>query len=603
MLKNLSIGGRVYLLLVFMVLFMLFSGAMFLNQIREIADYGVDEIQNVMLEDQKAKIRVATKTIASSLGEELREVEGEDAKILFIRKAIDKIRFEKDKSGYFFVYKGTVVVSLPPKKKLQGKDLGGVKDKNGVLFVKALANAARSGGDFVEYVFDKPGKGIQPKLGYAEMIPGTDMWIGTGVYIDNIEENKIRVSTAMHKSADAGTLKIIMIVAGLFLLIVLPLCILMIRSIVRPIKDSTDAATRVASGDLSVKLDPQGRNEVATLQESLNSMVETLSTNLDEIKVKEAESAEQARVAKIAAAEANEARQQAEGAKREGMLTAANKLESVLNNIVKISRAVEQSTNEIMNGSDFQKQRITETATAMEEMNATVLEVAQNATETNQDTELTRSKADEGQQVVQGTIESMVSIQGQANELAKLMEQLSDQSIEIGNVLGVINDIADQTNLLALNAAIEAARAGEAGRGFAVVADEVRKLAEKTIGATDEVDKSVSAIQRLAKQNITGMRTAVEAITEATDHSRASGEVLVEIVDLASNAAGQVQSIATAAEQQSATSDEINRSISEIDSMTEDNARNSMLAAEGAKDLSNEVDALVALVEELRSGE
>ncbi len=163
----------------------------------------------------------------------------------------------------------------------------------------------------------------------------------------------------------------------------------------------------------------------------------------------------------------------------------------------------------------------------MEEMNATVLEVAKNATETNEDTEQTRDKATEGQSVVQGTIESMVDIQEQTNELERLMDQLNTQSIEIGNVMGVINDIADQTNLLALNAAIEAARAGEAGRGFAVVADEVRKLAEKTIGATDEVDKSITSIQGLAKQNIEGMRNAVEAIGGATEHSRASGAVLL----------------------------------------------------------------------------
>ncbi len=230
-------------------------------------------------------------------------------------------------------------------------------------------------------------------------------------------------------------------------------------------------------------------------------MVETLATNLDEIKVKEAESAEQARVAQIAAAEANEARQQAEGAKREGMLTAATKLESVLNNIVKISKSVEQSTNEIMNGSDFQKQRITETATAMEEMNATVLEVAQNATETNQDTEETRNKADEGQQVVLGTIESMVGIQQQTNDLERLMDQLNTQAIEIGTVMGVINDIADQTNLLALNAAIEAARAGDAGRGFAVVADEVRKLAEKLSAQLTRSIK-VSLLSRLSPNRI-----------------------------------------------------------------------------------------------------
>ena len=603
MIKNLSIGGRFILLLLSMFIFIILSGAMFLTEISEVVNTGIHEIESIMLKGQKEKIEVATKGIASALGEQLKSIDGKEAKIDYIRKSIDKFRFEDDNSGYFFVYEGTTNVALPSKKSAQGKDLGKVKDKNGVFFVKELHDVAASGGGFVQYVFDKPGKGLQPKLGYAILIPGTDMWIGTGVYLDNIEVKKAEVRNYLNSEVRSDTIRIVLIVCALLLFIVTPLCIIIVRSIVRPVREATDAASRVATGDLSVSLKPSGKNEISTLQQSLNSMVVTLSENLNDIKKKEAESAEQTRVAKIAAEEANQARQEAEGAKREGMLAAATKLEHVLENIVKISRAVEQSTNEIMNGSDFQKQRITETATAMEEMNATVLEVAQNATETNKDTEQTRDKADEGKLVVQGTIESMVAIQQQTTDLESLMDQLNTQSIEIGNVMSVINDIADQTNLLALNAAIEAARAGDAGRGFAVVADEVRKLAEKTIGATDEVHKSITSIQTLAQQNINGMHSAVTAIAKATDNSRSSGEVLAEIVNLASNAAGQVQSIATAAEEQSATSDEINRSISEIDSMTEDNARNSMQAAEAAKDLSSEVDSLVALVEELRSGE
>ena len=601
MLKNLSIAGRFVLLLASVLVFLVLCGSMFLFEIRDVEHIGLSEIEEGMFLGQKEKVEVATRAAAETIGVQLHDIEGDDAKIAFIRKSIDGFRFEKDKSGYFFVYKGTINVALPTKKSLHGKDLSGAKDKNGVYFVRELAKQAHNGGGFVEYIFDKPGKGLQPKIAYATMIPGTDMWIGTGVYIDNIEAEKERVRTVIDSEVVSDTIKIVLIMLGLLVFALAPLCIFIVRSIVRPIKAATDAAVQVSEGDLTISLDPAGRSEISTLQYAINTMTSTLDKNLSDIKCKEAESAEQARVAQKMAEEADEARQQAEVAKREGMLAAANKLESVLNNIVKISRDVERSTNEIMNGSEFQKERIAETATAMEEMNATVLEVARNATETNEDTDQTMNKANEGHNAVQATIESMVSVQDQTNELERLMEQLSTQSIEIGNVMGVINDIADQTNLLALNAAIEAARAGEAGRGFAVVADEVRKLAEKTIGATDEVDKSISSIQGLAKQNIEGVRTAVGSISDATEHSRSSGDVLAEIVTLASNAAGQVQSIATAAEEQSATSDEINRSISEIDSMTEDNARNSMLAAESASDLSREVDALVALVEELRS--
>ncbi|WP_320170341.1 methyl-accepting chemotaxis protein [Maridesulfovibrio sp.] len=600
MFKNLSIGGRFVLLLASMFLFILFIGGMLFVEIENVVKIGIHEVESGLIQGQKDKIEVATRAAADILGAQLKTVEGTDAKIDFVRKAVDTFRFEEDGSGYFFVYKGTVNVALPTKKAVQGKDLSGAKDKNGVFFVRELDEAARNGGGFVNYVFDKPGKGVQPKLGFSVMIPGTDMWIGTGVYIDNIEAEKTRINSDIDSEVKSDVFTIFAVMAVLLLLVVVPLCIAVVRSIVRPIHAVTTAAGRVAEGDLDVVLNPAGKNEIAALQHSINSMVKTLASNLENIGRKEAESAEQARIAHKAAEEAEEARKAAEGAKREGMLAAADKLESVLKNIVQISTNVEQATHDIMSGSDFQKQRITETATAMEEMNATVLEVAQNATETNRDTEETRDKASEGQNVVQGTIQSMADIEKQTADLEKLTEMLNNQSIEIGKVMSVINDIADQTNLLALNAAIEAARAGEAGRGFAVVADEVRKLAEKTIGATDEVDKSISSIQSLARQNITGVRTAVEAIASAAEKSRVSGGVLSEIVSLASNAAGQVQSIATAAEEQSATSDEINRSISEIDSLTEENARNSLLAAESAKELSSEVNTLVALVEELR---
>ena len=144
------------------------------------------------------------------------------------------------------------------------------------------------------------------------------------------------------------------------------------------------------------------------------------------------------------------------------------------------------------------------------------------------------------------------------------MLSLGQQAEGIGRIMGVISDIADQTNLLALNAAIEAARAGDAGRGFAVVADEVRKLAEKTMSATKEVDESVRGIQHSAHQNMSSVDRAVEAIGQATSLANRSGEALRAIVDLVGMATDQVASIATAAEEQSATSEEITRSIEDV---------------------------------------
>ncbi|MFW5499247.1 MULTISPECIES: methyl-accepting chemotaxis protein [unclassified Maridesulfovibrio] len=601
MLKNLSIGARFFMLLALMVLFLIVTGLFFMGAIRDVTNLGVSNTEEIMFQDQKDKVKVATLAMARSLGVEIKNISDENEKLEFLRAALDPVRFEEDSSGYFFVYKGTVNMVMPPKKSLHGKDLGGLKDQNGLLLIQELSKVAHSGGGFVKYYFEKPGSGVQPKISYSMMIPGTDMWIGTGVYIDNIEVEAGKMDSLMHESANAFTMKIVIGAGAVLLLIVLPLSMYLVRSIVNPLTASTEAATSVAEGNLDVSLNPEGRNEIATLQVALNTMVETLAANLESIKAKEAESQEQARIAEEAAAEAREAQIRAEGAKKEGMLAAADRLQEVVERVSSITTEVSSNAEEIQRGSEFQKQRVTETATAMEEMNVTVLEVAKNATETNESSAQSMEKASEGAKVVQEVILAMGNIQQRTTSLKESMEHLDTQAVEIGNVLGVINDIADQTNLLALNAAIEAARAGEAGRGFAVVADEVRKLAEKTIGATDEVEKSISGIQALTRENVKGMDATVEVVASATELSRSSGDMLDEIVELAKNSADQVRSIATAAEEQSATSEEINRSVGEIDTMTEENAHNSQLAAEGTRSLSTEVQELLNLVEELRS--
>jgi len=166
------------------------------------------------------------------------------------------------------------------------------------------------------------------------------------------------------------------------------------------------------------------------------------------------------------------------------------------------------------------------------------------------------------------------------------MRSLGEQAQGIGAIMGVISDIADQTNLLALNAAIEAARAGEAGRGFAVVADEVRKLAEKTAHATTEVRTAIGGIQSGTNTAAAQMDAAVERVTQATGLAQRSGEALAEIVKMVESAGDQVRSIATAAEQQSATSEEINRAVSSI----------SVIATETDDAMAQSTEAVEALV-------
>ncbi|WP_027721647.1 methyl-accepting chemotaxis protein [Maridesulfovibrio zosterae] len=262
-----------------------------------------------------------------------------------------------------------------------------------------------------------------------------------------------------------------------------------------------------------------------------------------------------------------------------------------------LSAQIEQSNR----GAEEQRDRVSETSTAMEEMNATVLEVASNAGTAAEDADNAREKAQGGAKVVQLVIEAADGVRSQADELKKSMEQLGVEASEIGNVLRVINDIADQTNLLALNAAIEAARAGDAGRGFAVVADEVRKLAENTMSATNEVGDAITKIQNMTKQNISATENAAESAYRSSELANESGQTLSEIVVLVENAADQVRSIATAAEQQSATSDEINRATEDISRISLETSQVMSEAARAVLEVSTMAAKLNEVIGDMQS--
>ena len=233
-------------------------------------------------------------------------------------------------------------------------------------------------------------------------------------------------------------------------------------------------------------------------------------------------------------------------------------------------------------------------------MNATVLEVARNASEAAGTSAKARTKAMEGSKIVEAVISHMGKVNSNAHQALEDMGSLGKQAESIGQILNVISDIADQTNLLALNAAIEAARAGEAGRGFAVVADEVRKLAEKTMTATKEVGEAIHNIQDGTRKNYDNVAQAVSAIEEATTLAGQSGKTLEEIVTFVDVTADQVRSIATASEQQSSTSEEINRTIEEVSTISSENAEGMRQSAKAVEELANQSRALSNLIEELQ---
>lgn len=282
---------------------------------------------------------------------------------------------------------------------------------------------------------------------------------------------------------------------------------------------------------------------------------------------------------------------------------AAEEAGDISSRLAAAAEQLSRSVSSARSGAAIQRDRTTETATAMEEMNATVSEVAQHAVAAAESAEQAKDEATKGSGVVTEVIDAVDTVESNATQLRVSMEALGSKAEEIGTVLGVIEDIADQTNLLALNAAIEAARAGEAGRGFAVVADEVRKLAEKTMQATAEVGGAVTSIQDGARQNVQATEIAVESVARSTSLARQSGDALERIVAESDATADRVRSIAAAAEQQSAASEEINQATLEVSRISGQTDEEMEAASSAVGELSLLADSLVALIASMTAQE
>ena len=374
---------------------------------------------------------------------------------------------------------------------------------------------------------------------------------------------------------------------------------LIVRNTVRQLgKDPGELnaiARRVVDGDYNI--DDGGKK--LGVYGAIVEMVNALKQNIENAQRESENAREQSRKAQEAMAQAEAASKEAQ-AKTEAMLVAADKLEAmggVLSSAsTELSAQIEQSDR----GAAESAQRLSEAATAMNEMNATVQEVAKNAGSASAASAETKQKAEAGSQVVEKAVHSIEQVHQMSLELKEDMAQLNEHAQDITRIMGVISDIADQTNLLALNAAIEAARAGEAGRGFAVVADEVRKLAEKTMASTNDVGNAIKAIQESTAKSMTGVDNAVERIGEATELASQSGAALEEIVATVEATGDQVNAIATASEEQSAASEEINQSIVQVNDMSRQTAEAMAEAAKAVSDLAAQAQGLTNLIQELK---
>ncbi|MBO2566558.1 methyl-accepting chemotaxis protein [Shewanella algae] len=474
------------------------------------------------------------------------------------KAALRDVRFGS--AGYFFVYDGkgkNLFHALLPK--LEGTDQIGMTDPKGTKIIVGLLNAARSGDGILTYYYQKPGTNeLVEKIGYAAMVPGTDWIIGTGAYVDDIEASVAEYRQTALEDME-GKLWLTLMIVIVITLVTATLILFAAQRTVTPIRNMLDNLNDIAQGegDLTKRLLVHGEDEIAQLGQAFNRFVDKLQHIIRDV------------------------------------TTATHEVQDASGSIHAQTQAIAAQLANHNNETD-------QVVTAITEMSSTAQEVAMNTTQVAEATHVASDEVAKAQECVDTSLTEISTLMAEINSAADHIQSLNEQSQKINSVLSVIGGIAEQTNLLALNAAIEAARAGEQGRGFAVVADEVRSLASRTQASTLEINEMLSELHRLVSQAVSAMEESQQSCHRSVESSRLISESLGAVTSSVTSINDMSTQIATAATEQSSVTEEINRNIYAIQEIVAELLHSSEEAARVSQTVSHSGDNLGQLVNQFR---
>ena len=463
-----------------------------------------------------------------------------------VNQALRDIRFGS--AGYFFIYDSqgkNIFHALMPN--LEGQNKIDMTDPRGTKIIVGLLDAAKRGDGNFSYYYQKPNTNEQiEKISYVMMVPGTDWMLGTGAYIDDIEavvEDYRQTVTEQMADKSFMILLIALVLTGITAFIIMVAA----HRMVVPIKNMADSLNDIAKGegDLTKRLSVKGEDEIAQLGQAFNLFVDKLQTIIGDV------------------------------------ANATAKVKSAANAIHDQTKVMSSQLLSHNNETD-------QVVTAITEMSSTASEVAQNTTQVAEATQAATGDVANAQRCVDASLEEIAGLMAQINNAAGSIKSLSEQSQKINSVLSVIGGIAEQTNLLALNAAIEAARAGEQGRGFAVVADEVRNLASRTQASTLEINEMLSELHKLVALAVKTMDESQQSCVRSVDSSRAISESLGSVTSAVTAINDMSTQIATAATEQSSVTEEINRNVYAIQEIVNELLHSSEDAARVSQTVSQE---------------